>query len=164
MTAVFAGDAVTVDYTAPAGESESRLQDQVGNAAASFSGRSVTNRTPAAVQLTASAHDVPANHDGRTTFTFELRFSENAQEGLQLQDPAGQRLHRDGRRRGEGAAAGEGQERPLGDPASRPDGNGTVTIVLPMPPRTARPTGPSAHDDGRMLSNRLEITVPGPGG
>ena len=58
MTAVFAGDAVTVDYTAPAGESESRLQDQVGNAAASFSGQSVTNHTPAAVQLTASAHDV----------------------------------------------------------------------------------------------------------
>ena len=82
VTAVSAGDAVTVDYTAPAGESESRLQDQVGNAAASFSGQSVTNHTPAAAQLTASAHDVPAAHDGGTTFTFELRFSEEPADGF----------------------------------------------------------------------------------
>ena len=82
VTAVSAGDAVTVDYTAPAGESESRLQDQVGNAAASFSGQSVTNHTPAAAQLTASTHDVPAAHDGGTTFTFELRFSEEPAAGF----------------------------------------------------------------------------------
>ena len=82
VTAVFAGDAVTVDYTAPAGESESRLQDQVGNAAASFSGQSVTNHTPAAALLTASTHDVPANHDGNSAFTFEVRFSEEPAAGF----------------------------------------------------------------------------------
>ena len=44
-TAVSAGDSVTVAYTAPVGESEARLRDLAGNAAASFSGRSVTNST-----------------------------------------------------------------------------------------------------------------------
>ena len=39
VTAVFAGDAVTVDYTAPTDGSAARLQDLVGNAAASFSGQ-----------------------------------------------------------------------------------------------------------------------------
>ena len=41
VTAVFAGDAVTVAYTAPTDDSASRLQDLVGNAAASFSGQEV---------------------------------------------------------------------------------------------------------------------------
>ena len=44
---VEAGDAVTVAYTAPEGASDARLQDMSGNAAASFSGRHVTNATAA---------------------------------------------------------------------------------------------------------------------
>ena len=42
---VAAGDIVTVGYTAPTGESESKVQDTAGNAAASFSGHAVTNDT-----------------------------------------------------------------------------------------------------------------------
>ena len=80
VTAVVAGDTVTVGYTAPTDDVTARLQDLVGNAAASFSGQSVTNDTQAAAQFTASAHDVPAAHDGGTTFTFELRFSEEPME------------------------------------------------------------------------------------
>ena len=53
-----------------------------GNAAASFRGQSVTNDTQAAAQFTASAHDVSAAHDGSTTFTFELRFSETPRWGF----------------------------------------------------------------------------------
>ena len=45
VTAVSAGDAVTVDYTAPTDDATARLQDLVGNAAASFSGQEVTNNT-----------------------------------------------------------------------------------------------------------------------
>ena len=45
VTAVAAGDAVTVDYTAPPGDSASRLKDLAGNAAESFSGQAVTNDT-----------------------------------------------------------------------------------------------------------------------
>ena len=82
VTAVFAGDAVMVDYTALAGESAARLQDEAGNAAASFSGRDVTNDTQDADPLTASAHGVPAAHDGSTTSTFELRFRETPRRGF----------------------------------------------------------------------------------
>ena len=67
-------------YTAPTDDVTARLQDLVGNVAASFSGQSVTNDTQAAAQFTASAHDVPAAHDGGTAFTFELRFSEEPKE------------------------------------------------------------------------------------
>ena len=45
VTAVEAGDAVTVAYTAPTDDATARLQDLVGNAAASFSGQEVTNNT-----------------------------------------------------------------------------------------------------------------------
>ena len=162
VTAVFADDAVTVAYTAPTGDSASRLQDLAGNAAASFSGRSVTNHTPAAVQLTASTHDVPANHDGRTTFTFEVRFSETSRKGFSyktLRDHAftvtngdvtkARRLEKDKNVRWEIHVT--------------PDGNGPVTIVLPVS-TDCTAQGAICTQDGRMLSNRLEITVPGPGG
>ena len=95
-TPVEAGDTVTVDYTVPTGESEGKLQDPAGNAASSFTAQQVTNDTassggsgggesgeadpPAAVPLTATAHGVPANHDGSTTFSFELRFSETPED------------------------------------------------------------------------------------
>ena len=45
VTAVEVGDAVTVAYTAPTDDATARLQDLVGNAAASFSGQAVTNNT-----------------------------------------------------------------------------------------------------------------------
>ena len=44
-----------------------------------------------------------------------------------------------------------------------PDGNGTVTIVLPATTDCAA-DGAICTQDGRMLSTRLEITVPGPDG
>ena len=162
VTAVFAGDAVTVDYTAPAGESESRLQDQVGNAAASFSGQSVTNRTPAAVQLTASAHDVPANHDGNSAFTFELRFSETPRKGFSyktLRDHAFTVTNGDVTN----ARRLEKGKNVRWEIHVTPDGDGTVTVVLPVTTDCAA-TGAVCTSDGRMLSTRLELTVSGPGG
>ena len=45
VTAVSSSDAVTVDYTAPTDPAAARLQDLAGNAANSFSGRSVANAT-----------------------------------------------------------------------------------------------------------------------
>ena len=78
-----AGDTVTVDYTRP--EGRHFIRDTRGRIAPSFSGRVVSNdTTPAqpeeseeqADPLTASAHGVPASHDGSAAFTFELRFSE----------------------------------------------------------------------------------------
>ena len=37
--------------------------------------------------LTASAHDLPASHDGNSAFTFELRFSEDAQQRASATGP-----------------------------------------------------------------------------
>ena len=146
VTAVSAGDAVTLDYTAPSDDSASKLKDLAGNAAASFSGQSgqsVTNNTQAAAQFTAGAHDVPAAHDGSMTFTFELRFSETPREDFSyktLRDNAfmvtGGELVK--------ARRLESGKNVRWEIHVTPDGNGTVTIVLPVT-RTARRRGPSAH-------------------
>ena len=54
-TPVSAGESVTVAYTSPTGETESRLQDLAGNAAGPFSGQDVANNTPAARPNTPAA-------------------------------------------------------------------------------------------------------------
>ena len=43
----------------------------------------------------------------------------------------------------------------------QPNGDGTVTIVLPATTDCAS-DGAICTEDGRMLSSRLEFTVPGP--
>ena len=45
----------------------------------------------------------------------------------------------------------------------KPDGNGDVTIVLPVTTDCAA-EGAICTEDGRKLSTRLELTVSGPGG
>ena len=162
VTAVFAGEAVTVDYTAPSGESAVGLQDVSGNAAASFSGQQVTNDTQAADPLTGSAHGVPAAHDGSATFTFELRFSETPRKRFSY------KIMRD---LAFTVTGGEVTWARRLAPRSnvgweihvRPDGNGPVTIVLPVT-TDCTAEGAICTEDRRPLSNRLEITVPGPGG
>ena len=158
VTAVSEGDAVTVDYTAPTGESAARLQDLAGNAAASFSGLDAGNDTQAADQLTASAHDVPGSHDGSTVFTFELRFSENFYVSYKtLRDHAFTVTG------GEVTGA-----RRLAPPSHigweiqvEPDGDGAATIVLPVTTDcTAK--GAICTEEGRMLSGGLLLVLPGP--
>ena len=162
VTAVTAGDAVTVDYTAPAGEQSDRLRDQVGNAAASFSGQSVTNATRDADRLTASAHGVPAAHDGSTTFIFELRFSETPRKRFSY------KIMRDLAFTVTGGEVIKARRLEKGKNVRweihvTPDGNGPATIVLPV---TTDCTVESAicTNDRRPLSNRVEIAVPGPDG
>ena len=43
------------------------------------------------------------------------------------------------------------------------DDDGTVTIVLPAATDRGA-TGAICTEDGRLLSGRLEVSVPGPGG
>ena len=161
VTAVTAGDAVTVDYTAPTGESAARLQDLAGNAAASFRGLDAGNDTHAADQLTASAHDVPGSHDGSTVFTFELRFSENFYVSYKtLRDHAFTVTG------GEVTGA-----RRLAPPSHigweiqvEPDGDGAATIVLPVTTDCTDCTAKGAicTEEGRMLSGGLLLVLPGP--
>ena len=162
VTAVVAGDTVTLAYTAPTGDSSSRLQDLVGNAAASFSGQSVTNDTQAAAQFTASAHDVPAAHDGSTTFTFELRFSETPRKGFSyktLRDHAFTVTSGDVTK----ARRLEKGKNVRWEIHVTPDGDGAVTVALPIT-TDCTAQGAVCTGDRRPLSNRLQLTVAGPGG
>ena len=162
VTAVLAGEAVTVDYTVPTGESAVGLQDVSGNAAASFSGQQVTNDTQAAAQLTASVSVVPESHDGGTVFTFELRFSETPRKRFSYKIMRDLAFTVTG-----GEVTGARRLAPRSNVGweihVRPDGNGPVTIVLPVT-TDCTAEGAICTEDRRPLSNRLEITVPAPGG
>ena len=171
-TAVSSGEAVTAGYTVPTGESEARLQDLVGNEAASFSGQAVANNTSAPTQeegqeqpptpLTASASAVPGSHDGSSNFTFELRLSEEPKDGFSYTTMKNHAFT---------VTGGRVTKANRLDPPSNigwlvhitPDGNGAVTIVLPVT-TDCTAQGAICTQDGRMLSTEVEVTVSGPGG
>ena len=160
VTAVFAGDAVTVDYTAPTDESVARLQDLAGNAAASVSGRKVSNTTHAADQMTATISAAPEAHDG--DFTFEVRFSEAPHDGFSDTTMRDHAFSVTG-----GAVT---QARQLAPPSNlgweihvTPNGDGAVAIVLPVT-TDCTAQGAICTADRRPLSSRLEVTVAGPHG
>ncbi len=159
-SAVAAGETVTVDYTVPTGQSTNKLQDTSGNAAASFSGQAATNNTQAADPLTASVSAVPGSQSGE--FTFELRFSETPRKKFSY------KIMRD---HAFTVTGGQVTKARRLVPRSnvgweihvQPDGDGTVTIVLPAT-TDCTAEGAICTQDGRKLSNRLEITVQGPAG
>ena len=110
--------------------------------------------------LTARFMDVPVSHDGQTSLTFELRFSEEVELGYSaLQDHAFtiaggevtgvRRLQRPNNIRWEITVS--------------PSGGQDVTVILPVT-GDCNDQGAICTDDDRMLSNRTELTVPGPGG
>ena len=167
-SAVTSTDAVTVVYTVPSDAAAARLKDLSANPAESFTGQAVTNNTAAAPPLlTASIHDEPSSHDGQSEFTFELQFSEEPKSGFSYKT---MRDHVftvtrgtvkggtvDGARR---LVSGSNIEWQI---KIRPTSNGDVTIVLPIT-EDCTADGAVCTGDGRPLSNRLEITVSGPGG
>ena len=112
--------------------------------------------------LAASAHSVPLSHGGSATFIFELRFSE---------EPASDFSYRTLRDHAFTVAEGEvvnarRLERGKNvrwEITVQPDANGTTTIVLPAT-TDCDADGAICTEDGRMMSNRLEITVQGPAG
>ena len=156
-------DAVTAGYTVPSDAAAARLKDLSDNPAESFTGQAVTNNTAAApTLLTARIHDEPSSHDGQSEFTFELQFSEEPKSGFSYKT---MRDHAftvtggsvDGARR---LVSGSNIEWQI---KIRPTSNGDVTIVLPIT-EDCTADGAVCTGDGRPLSNRLEITVSGPGG
>ena len=157
-TGVEARDTVTVDYTVPTNESANKLQDTSGNTAESFSGMDVANDT-APEPLTAVAHGVPGSHDGSAAFTFELRFSEEM--------PLSYKTLRDHAFTVTGGEVVKARRLERGKNVRweihvRPDGDGAVTIVLPVTTDCSA-QGAICTQDRRPLSNRLEVTVAGPG-
>ncbi|MYD94593.1 MAG: hypothetical protein F4Y02_13080, partial [Chloroflexi bacterium] len=156
VTAAFAGETVTVAYTAPADGTGARLKDLAGNSAGSFTGQQVANETREADRLTAAVSSVPGSHDA--DFTFELRFSEEPKENFSYETMRDHAFKVTGgvvtKSRRLAPSSNVGWEVHI-----RPDGNGKVTIVLPV---TTDCTAESAvcTSDRRPLSNRLEVDVP----
>ena len=111
-----------------------------------------------ATPLTATIHDAPESHDGSSVFTFELRLSEEFGISYKtLRDHAftvtggevikARRLERGKNLRWEISVT--------------PGGNGDITVVLPAT-TDCSVQGAICTEDGRKLSNRVEVTVPGP--
>ena len=141
---------VRVSFTDDAGNEETLTSTATGAVAAAPS------------PLTAEASQVPASHDGNDSFTFELRFSE---------EPKGDFSYRTLRDHAFTATGGEVvNARRLNPPSNagweitvQPDGDGAVTIVLPVT-TDCDSDGAVCTEDGRMLSGRLELTISGPDG
>ena len=111
------------------------------------------------VLLTASFANVPATHNG-SNFTFDLTFSENVKAGYaRIRDHAftvsGGAIA-NARRITQGSNQGWTVE-------VDPTGNGAVSITLPET-TDCDDNRAICTEDGRMLSNRLVVTVSGPGG
>ena len=158
--------AASPTFTAPAGLSADtaltftlRVTDARGLYAEDSVTVAISGQSPL-TPLTARARDVPSAHDGSTTFTFELRFSEEPADGFSyktLRDNAFTVTSGDVTK----VRRLEKGKNVRWEISVTPDGNGTVTIVLPAT-TDCDADGAVCTDDGRMLSNRLEITVPGP--
>ena len=141
---------VRVSFTDEAGHAESLVSQATSAVAAAPS------------PLTASIHDEPQSHDGENVFTFELRFSEELKPGFSfktLRDHAftvtGGDITRAKR------VDGSGNLRFIIH--VQPDGSGGVTVVLPVT-TDCEAEHAICTEDGRPLSNRLELTVSGPDG
>ena len=112
--------------------------------------------------LTASLENTPTSHDGEAAFTFELRFSEEPHPHFSY------KTLRDHAFTVTGGAVKKAQR--LDKPSNilwritvEPDSDAAVAMILPVT-TDCNSTGAFCTSDGRMLSNRLELTVNGPGG
>ena len=158
-SAVTAEDTVTVSYTAPTDAAADRIQDQAGNAASSFSGQAATNETEEAAEpLIARLEDVPETHNGADdAFTFVIAFSEPISISYKtLRDDSLDVTNGSATK----AKRVDGQSDRWGITVE-PDSDADVTVVLPV---TGDCTAQDAvcTRDGTKLSNRSELTVPGP--
>ena len=113
---------------------------------------------PPSEPLTVSLENEADTHDGETPFTFELRFSEEFDLSyVTLRDHAFTVV---------GGTVEKAQR--MAKPSNihwritvQPDSNANVTITLPAT-GDCGDTGAICTEDGRKLSNRLELTVSGP--
>ena len=172
VSAATSEDVVVVSYTPPSDAAAARIRDLAGNAAAGFNSTEVFNDTDEVAEaegdgeadtpLTVSVENPPASHNGTDAFTFEIRFSEEfALSYKTLRDHAFN------------VTGGEVEKAQRMDRDSdtpniwwlitvEPDGNGDVTVTLPAT-TDCTDDGAICTGDGRMLSNRLEFSVSGPG-
>ena len=104
---------------------------------------------------------LPSSHDGGSAFTFELRFSEETRDGFSYKTMRDHVFTVTG-----GMVT---KARRMTPPSNvswevhvTPDGDGALTIVLPVT-TDCTAEGAICTQDRRPLSSLLEMTVPGPG-
>ena len=141
---------VRVSFTDDRGHQESLTSAATGAVAAAPS------------PLTASIHGAPQSHDGNSTFTFELRLSETPADGFSYKTLRDHSFTVTG-----GEVTKAKRKEPPGnlrwEITVQPSGSGDVTVVLPVT-EDCESDGAICTEDGRMLSNRVEVTVSGSGG
>ncbi len=132
--------------------------DDAGNAESLASAATDAVAGPPPEPLTASFSNGPPSHDGENTFTFELHFSEEFSVSYKrLRDQAFIASGGDVTR----AKRLERGSNIVWRIHVRPDGDGAVSIILPVT-TDCDDDGAICAGDGRMLSNRSELTVGGP--
>ena len=146
--AIDAGKAIMVEVS---------FTDDAGNAESLTSAATTAAALP---PLTASAHDVPASHDGSAAFTFELHFSETPNDGFSY------KTLRDHAFTATGGEVVKVRRLERGknvrwEITVQPSGNAGVTVALPATTDCSS-QGAICTGDGRKLSSALEVTVPGP--
>ena len=175
VSAATSEDVVVVSYTPPSDAATAQTRDLAGNAAAGFNSTEVFNDTDETAEseengepeettegetpLTVSLEVTTESHNGTDAFTFEIRFSEEF--------PLSYKTLRDLAFTVSGGEVLKAQR--LDKPSNirwlitvEPDSNGDVTVVLPVT-TACDADGAVCTGDGRKLSNRLELTVSGPG-
>ena len=135
------------------------FEDDAGNEESLTSAATAAAARPS---LTASVLNAPQSHNGSDKFTFELRFSEDPKTGFSFVTLKDHAFTVTG-------GTVKGARRLVSGSNIRweisvsPDSNGDVTITLPAT-KDCNADGAICTDDGRMLSERLELTVSGPSG
>ena len=161
-TAVISTDAVTVSYSPPTSGTANTLQDAAGNEVASFTDRTVTNDTAAA--LGAWFQNVPDEHDGSSVFNLELAFSEAVFDGTESFDK-NQAIQdalqlTGGTFRGRRRAVQGSYDRWI--LRIEPSGDDDVTVSLPATTGSCDAAGAICTPDGRPLSAPASATIEGP--
>ena len=109
--------------------------------------------------LTATLSNVPASHDGSSTFTFDLAFSENVRAGYaRIRDHAFT-IDEGDIEKAQRKVQGSNRTWTI---EVEPDGSGDIVITLPSTTDCSSQRGICTYDD-RMLSHSTTITIAGPG-
>ena len=154
-SAVASEEIVTVSYTVPTGANARPIADSAGNPAPALSGEAVTNETQA---LTARFEAAPASHDGASAFEVKLRFSEEIAMGFRT-------MRYDALEVSEATVTGAQRLAPPSNMGWKltiePTRDEAVTIAVPAN-LACTETGAICTLDGRALSKRVELAIPGP--
>ena len=115
----------------------------------------------ATTPVTATVHNAPESHDGSVVFTFELRFSETPADGFSYTTLRDHAFTVTG---GEVVKARrlEAGKNVRWEITVAPSSDADVTIALPAT-TDCDAQGAVCTEDGRMLSEQVELTVSGPG-